>query len=173
MQTPRLFAIAVTAMLIAAASAQSSPASQAGNAPAPNSPLKSAATPIQPAFITLLPGRTFPLSGMGCDPLNCVDGQHALTAPAAAHQFTQLPAPKLVQTTPGVFQLSPEQAANLKLLAQNSPRSDNPCYTLRSYQFTPATPGSGAGRITGESTCQPATTIHQKAIVVPAAPAKK
>jgi hypothetical protein len=61
----------------------------------------------------------------------------------------------------------------ISLLAQNSPRSDNPCYTLRSYQFTPATPGSGAGRITGESTCQPATTIHQKAIVVPAAPAKK
>jgi hypothetical protein len=74
--------------------------------------------------------------------------------------------PEARQIMPGVVTLT-----NPKLIARLTP-SEGPCYTLRSYQFTPDTPGSGAGRITGQSSCQPAHSVHHKSIqaTVSAAP---
>jgi len=50
-------------------------------------------------------------------------------------------------------------------LAQNTA----PCYTLRSYEFSPTDPKSGATKLTGVSTCQPASKIHFKSAIQPVA----
>lgn len=175
MHTLRLLAVSLaTLSVVAAGSAQSAPQSTAAPAqptfengsPAP--PQATAPTPAPLNQIVVIPSRSFTFPGMGCDPLACVDGQHALTAPKTNRQFAPLPTPNLAQTTPGFFHPSEKDLNAAKLLAQNTPRSDATCYTLRSYQFTPTTPGSGAGKITGESMCQPSNTIHQKAVLVEA-----
>ncbi len=168
MHIPRLLAVSLaTLSVFTVASAQSAPQNASATA---QSPVKSAA-PAPPqstaaaphSQILVIPYRSVTFPGMGCDPLACVDGQHALTAP---RQFAPVPAPNLAETTPGFFHAGEKDLDAAKLVAQNTPRSDSPCYTLRSYQFTPTTPGSGAGKITGESMCQPSNTIHQKAVLV-------
>jgi hypothetical protein len=148
----------VTLFAIAALSAASA---QTASTPAAPSTAKPGRPGVFSPNVAPLPDWTFTTPGK------------PLTASQAPREFTPFPAPKLPQTPSGFIQLDEKQSAALKLLAQNSPPTSDSCYTLRSYQFTPTTPGSGAGRITAESTCQAARTIHQKAILLTVPATKK
>ena len=105
------------------------------------------------------------------------DPSHPCSAPVICDSFGA-PSP-LASVTGLPFETWPQQSGSAihqlaPFVSPSDPRFANgihvitlaqntaPCYTIRSYEFTPTDPKSGSTKLTGVSTCQPASGIHLK-----------
>jgi hypothetical protein len=92
------------------------------------------------------------------------------TAAAAAQSTTQptpqvsAPAAQVHDSRNQVPVISPNTMVKLATIpAQN----DSVCYALRTYQFTPTEPASGAASYKGQSTCVPARSANAMIVSKP------
>jgi hypothetical protein len=87
--------------------------------------------------------------------------------PAPHDSRSQTPLIAATSSTDNAFELRPKGVQsghiapatitiNPVIVAENT----GPCYTIRSYAFTPTDPKTGVTKRAGYSTCQPATSSH-------------